>query len=253
LPSNPISLTTTATANLSQAAAALRATAILNEERAMERQKSYNDLHRKAKPSPIEIGDIVLLKRTERHFKSEPLYEVDPYTVTELIGTMATIEQAGRKLARHVSLLKVKIQSDFWETDEPSWDTDERQPLLPVGPPAPVERDLIDLDNEQPVPNDNMDNASDNEHDHNPANVANNNENGELAALHETDSDDEREEESDDTNGEREPETEADQSGEDMAIDATSTDSDFNPDERQPLRRSTRRSVAPDRFGFRSP
>jgi transposase InsO family protein len=273
LPSNPISVTTNApaTANLSQAAAALRATAVSNEEKAMERQKSYNDSYRKAKPSPIEIGDIVLLKRTDRHFKSDSLYEVDPYKVTGLVGTMATIERAdGRVLARHVSLLKIKNESDFWSVIQPPL-----PPQLSAGR-ANQEPNLIDLhddslDNDRDIVigddqrshdsgEDNDDNGlanlfntapdvtaaddnviDNNQHDHSEDGVT------EMAESFNT-------EQGVEAGNEHHENTEQNgDSAEESSSSDSSSEGDYQTEEEQetrPLRRSTRPHVAPQRLNY---
>jgi hypothetical protein len=190
-----------------------RETAIKNEEAAKSRMKAYNDEKRKAKPSSIKIGDTVYLKNEQRHFKSDPLFEPEPYLVVDLKGTMATIRRRERELARHVSLLKLAIEPSFWLVDRP--------PTEQAHAPAhgQLEQDLINFEEqrEEPHDGDNNDNGSsgNNNTDNSDSNVNNS------------------------ASSDEEPESKASAGSEEEARE-----------EDQLLRRSRRKRTAPERLGF---
>jgi hypothetical protein len=110
LPSATISTTEQA----SPAMAAVNERAKQNELQAKAKMCRYNDQVRNAKESTLQVGDTVYLKNTSPHFKSEPAYEIEPYEIEAINGTMCTVNNGQRRLARHASLLRKRNESDFW-------------------------------------------------------------------------------------------------------------------------------------------
>jgi hypothetical protein len=80
-------------------------TAIRNDAIAKARMKRYGDKNLRTRPSELEVGDLVLLKR-ETKLKNETIYDPDPYRITEMNGTQAIIWRNGKSFRRNVSVLK---------------------------------------------------------------------------------------------------------------------------------------------------
>jgi hypothetical protein len=113
--------TTRLPSNQAATPSALQIQARENDTKAKAKAKHYNDTVRGAKESTIQIGDKVLLLNEQR-FKSDPVYERVPYLVTARNGSMCTISQGQRSLARNASLLKKVKSVAFWlpEPNEPT-------------------------------------------------------------------------------------------------------------------------------------
>jgi transposase InsO family protein len=118
-------------------------TANNNHQKSQLYNKNYNDEKRRAKPSTIKVGDFVLLLATRSH-KSDPWYEKEPYEVIALNGTMATIKNNRRELARNVSFLKHWLPDPHWPEVEQQQRQQQPQPQTPVQqqpqPQAPVQQ-----------------------------------------------------------------------------------------------------------------
>ena len=69
------------------------------------KMKIYADRKLNTKPCEIKINNQVLLKQA-RTQKNKPNFDPEPFTVTSILGNMATIIRDGKSYARNVSDLK---------------------------------------------------------------------------------------------------------------------------------------------------
>ena len=75
------------------------------DEDAKAKMKLYTDKMRKAKPSEIQVGDIVMLKQ-KKQTKLSSKFDPVPFCVTRIKGTMITVTRNGRYVTRNASFLK---------------------------------------------------------------------------------------------------------------------------------------------------
>ncbi|KAJ1191727.1 hypothetical protein NDU88_001043 [Pleurodeles waltl] len=74
------------------------------------RQKSHANIHasqwRRARVVPVQVGDTVLVKYRHPGGKFRLPFEVKPWTVTAVKGTMVTVSQGLKKVTRNISQFK---------------------------------------------------------------------------------------------------------------------------------------------------
>jgi transposase InsO family protein len=68
--------------------------------------KTYADNKSYVKVDPLNIGDVVLVKRNPQYSKSDTPYNADPYTVIAKKGTMVTARRGGHQITRNTSFFK---------------------------------------------------------------------------------------------------------------------------------------------------
>ena len=68
-----------------------------------KKEKERRDKH--AREEKYTVGMKVLLKNKKRR-KGEPLYDEDPYTITELVGRQATITRGSKTINRETEKFK---------------------------------------------------------------------------------------------------------------------------------------------------
>uniref|UniRef100_A0AAY5KA75 Gypsy retrotransposon integrase-like protein 1 n=1 Tax=Esox lucius TaxID=8010 RepID=A0AAY5KA75_ESOLU len=72
---------------------------------AKQRMKRYADLRNRAKESSIKTGDVVLCRQLSTGMLSTP-YEIKPYKVIKVKGSMVTASRSGRCITRNSSFFK---------------------------------------------------------------------------------------------------------------------------------------------------
>ena len=85
----------------------------------LSKMKMYADTKARAKTSTIKVGDIVLV-RQQKH-KLSTRFDLIPFQVVRLNGTMATARRNGKYITRNVSHFKVintERQGDDDEEEE---------------------------------------------------------------------------------------------------------------------------------------
>ena len=91
------------------------------DDDAKVKMKFYADKRRKAKPSEIQVGDIVMLKQ-KKQTKLSSKFDPVPFRITRIKGTMITVTRNGRYVTRNVSFMKKvngpSIQKRGEETDD---------------------------------------------------------------------------------------------------------------------------------------
>jgi hypothetical protein len=120
-----------------------------HERLVQEKMCERNDQDRKAKPHTHQVGDLVYLRNEKRRFKSDPIFESLPYKIETIKGTMCIINNGWRKLARHASLLKKRVDGDFWVLEHAPVPEIERVDPLPIVLPITTADDHVQTD-EQP-------------------------------------------------------------------------------------------------------
>ena len=106
---------------------------------AKKKMKVYADTKRRAQPSQIKVGDVVLL-RQNKISKFSTKFDPSPFRVVKMKGTMVTVTRNGKYLARNVSLLKKVNSQNFPEEIEEFNDDiveeESNSPDTPVPVPA---------------------------------------------------------------------------------------------------------------------
>lgn len=103
---------------------------VRNKDRsAKSTMKDYADKRRNAIRSNVKVGDSVLVK-TAKMNKLSSYYESEPYTVTDIKGSMITAARAGKYITRNVSFFKP------WINKQPN----------PTNSRAPIEAEKVDED-----------------------------------------------------------------------------------------------------------
>ena len=96
-----------------------------SDELYKQRLKEYADSKRRVAEHELKVGDEVFLMKTKKLLnKTEPQYEMDPYTVTEVKGTMITARNSSKSVTRNCSLFKKKKEKTIWL---PMGDTEQQQ------------------------------------------------------------------------------------------------------------------------------
>ena len=98
--------------------------------------KDYADQNNYVKPSNIQLGDTVLVKRPFNMIKGNTPYESTPLTVTGIKGTMITAESAGSRITRNSSFFKPII---------PPSNISIRYDETEIGTPDDPEEDIIPM------------------------------------------------------------------------------------------------------------
>ncbi len=84
----------------------------LHDKLMKDKQKEYADRKVYVKPSAIEVGDTVIVRRDNPNLqKSETPYQRDTLTVAHKKGSMVTAENGSRSITRNTSFFK-KVPSD---------------------------------------------------------------------------------------------------------------------------------------------
>lgn len=73
---------------------------------AKARMKINNDKNLRAQASKFKIGDLVLLK-WKRSSKSDTLFDLKPFKVVQVKGSMISVERDGNMLVRNSSFMKL--------------------------------------------------------------------------------------------------------------------------------------------------
>ena len=109
------------------------------DDMAKKMMKVYADTKRRAQPSQIKVGDVVLL-RQKKTSKFSTKFDPSPFHVVKMKGTMVTVTRNGKYLARYVSLLKKVNGQNFPEESEEFTDDvveeESNSPDTPVPVPA---------------------------------------------------------------------------------------------------------------------
>jgi hypothetical protein len=72
---------------------------------AKQKMKAYADKHYHTKPSPIKVGDMVLVRQTPQN-KLSSTYDPHPYKVIHRKGSAVTLQRGEKVNMRNVALLK---------------------------------------------------------------------------------------------------------------------------------------------------
>ena len=92
---------------------------VKQDQTAKSKMKEYADKKNYVKPSAIQPGDSVLVRRDDNKRKSDTPYHPEPYTVTEKKGSMVTAQNAdGKAVTRNSSFFKSVINKSEEILDE---------------------------------------------------------------------------------------------------------------------------------------
>jgi transposase InsO family protein len=114
------------------------------------RMKSYADGKRYVKPSDLEVGDPVLVKRPFNMVKGNTPYETEPLTITAKKGSMITAKGEGRCVTRNTSFFKkLVINPELSDPSEPDADNADitlpyqgNVPAVPIAPRGELRQNL---------------------------------------------------------------------------------------------------------------
>ena len=99
------------------------------------KMKEYADQRRRATPSDINPGDIVLVKQP-KHNKTTTPYDSSPYVVTGRKGTLVTAKRNEKEITRNSSHFK-RIDDSHMTGVELDDESDDETVNVPIMPPMP--------------------------------------------------------------------------------------------------------------------
>ena len=77
-----------------------------NDAKSKTKMKKYADMKKRASPSPLKIGDIVLARQRKQN-KLSIRFDSNPFQVVRKKGTMVTAYRNGKYITRNISHFKV--------------------------------------------------------------------------------------------------------------------------------------------------
>ena len=111
-----------------------------SDEAYKNKLKEYADKKRRVREHNLKNGDLVYRKKEKGLLnKTEPYYKTEPYKVTDVKGTMVTVERSGQTVTRNCSFFKKKEEEVLWWSEgEMEIDEEENQQVPEADDPADV-------------------------------------------------------------------------------------------------------------------
>jgi hypothetical protein len=75
--------------------------ALINDAKAKEKMRKYNDDKHKATHSSLRVGDKVYLKLPQTLGKTSSIYDPEPFAISSIMGTQAILVRNNQQLRRN--------------------------------------------------------------------------------------------------------------------------------------------------------